>query len=74
MAQGLRGNGSDIAISTTGFAGPQADDGQLGLCFIGISTEKGVAVYKNVFYGDRNAIRAQAANMALYLVYKTITK
>ena len=74
MARGLRQNGSDVAISTTGFAGPTADDGQLGLCFIGISTAKGVSVYKNVFYGDRNGIRAQAANMALYLVYKTITK
>ena len=74
MAQGLRQNDSDVAVATTGFAGPTADDGQVGLCYIAISTEKGVAVYKNVFYGDRNAIRAQAANMALYLVYKTITK
>ena len=74
MAQCLRQNGSDIAISTTGYAGPTAYDGQVGLCYIGISTEKGVSVYKNVFFGDRNAIRAQAANMALYLVYKTITK
>ena len=74
MAQGLRQNGSDVALSTTGFAGPTADDGQVGLCYIGVSTAKGVSVYKNVFYGDRNAVRAQAANMALYLVYKTITK
>ena len=74
MAQGLRQNGSDIAISTTGFAGPTADNGQLGLCYIGISTEKGASVYKNVFSGDRNAIRVQAANMALFLAYKTITK
>ena len=74
MARGLRQNGSDIAISTTGFAGPDALDGQVGLCYIGIATEKGVSVYKNVFSGERNGIRAQAANMALYLVYKTITK
>ena len=74
MAQGLRQNGCDVAISTTGFAGPTADDGQVGLCYVGISTEKGVSVYKNVFSGDRNSIRAQAANTALYLVHKTITK
>ena len=74
MARGLRQNGSDVALSTTGYAGPTADDGQLGLCYIGIAMEKGVSVYKNVFSGDRNSIRAQAANMALYLVYKTITK
>ena len=74
MARGLRQNGSDIAVATTGFAGPTADDGQVGLCYVGISTERGVSVYKNVFSGDRNSIRSQAANMALYLVLKTITK
>ena len=74
MARGLRQNGSDIALSTTGFAGPAADDGQVGLCYIGIATEKGLSVYKNVFNGDRNSIRSQAVNTALYLVYKTITK
>ena len=75
MVEGLRQNGSDVALSTTGFAGPTTDDGQpVGLCYIGVSTEKGVSVYKNVFVGDRNGIRAQATNMALYLVYKTITK
>ncbi len=75
MAQGLLRNGCDVAISTTGYAGPKADDGYpVGLCFIGIATEKGVGVYKNIFSGARNAIRAQAANMALYLAYKTLTK
>ena len=75
MAQGLRKNGSDIAVSTTGFAGPTSDNGlPVGLCYIGIATERGVSVYRNVFTGDRNSIRAQAANMALYLVYKSITK
>ena len=75
MAKGLRGDGCDVAISTTGYAGPTADDGQpVGLCYVGVCTEKGVAVYKNVFVGDRNSIRAQATNMALYLVFKTITK
>lgn len=75
MALGLRRNGSDVAVSTTGFAGPTADDGlPVGLCYIGIATDKGVSVYKNVFSGGRNDIRAQAANMALYLVFKTLTK
>lgn len=74
MARGLRQNGSDVAVSTTGFAGPTADDGQVGLCYVGICSEKGVSVYKNVFVGDRNSIRSQATNMALYLVYKTLTK
>lgn len=75
MAVGLRKSGCDIALSTTGFAGPTADDGYpVGLCYVGVASDKGVSVYKNVFVGDRNAIRAQASNMALFLVYKTITK
>ena len=75
MAVGLLKYGGDIAVSTTGYAGPTSDNGQpVGLCYIAVATEKAVTVYKNVFNGDRNSIRAQAANMALYLVYKTITK
>lgn len=75
MAVGLRKNGSNVAVSITGNAGPTSEDGQpVGLCYIGIATERNVAVYKNVFLGDRNAIRAQATNTALYLVLKTLTK
>lgn len=75
MAIGLRKSGCDIALSTTGFAGPTSDDGlPVGLCYVGVASDKGVSVYKNVFSGDRNAIRAQVANMALFLVYKTIAK
>ena len=75
MATGLIQNGTDVAVSITGYAGPNAADGlPVGLCFIGIATAKGVSVYRNVFSGGRNAVRTQAANMALYLVYKTLTK
>lgn len=75
MVLGLRKNGSDIAVSITGNAGPTSEDGQpVGLCYIGIATERNVAVYRNVFLGDRNSIRMQATNMALYLVLKTLTK
>ena len=75
MATGLRKNGSDVAISITGIAGPTSEDGlPVGLCYIGVATEKAVTVYKNVFTGDRNSVRAQAANTALYLACKTLTK
>ncbi len=75
MAMGLRKNGSSIAVSVTGNAGPTAEDGQpVGLCYIGVATERNVAVYKNIFQGDRNSIRQQATNTALYLVLKTLTK
>lgn len=73
MAQGLRSNGTDIALGVTGFAGPTAEQGlPVGLCYIGISSQKGVFVYKNVFTGNRNVIRAQVTNMALFLIYKTV--
>lgn len=75
MAIGLRKNGSNVAVSVTGNAGPTSEDDQpVGLCYIGIATERNVAVYKNIFVGDRNSIRLQATNMALYLVLKTLTK
>lgn len=75
MAVGLSKNGSSIAVSITGNAGPTSEDGQpVGLCYIGIATERNVAVYRNIFLGDRNSIRAQAANTALYLTLKTLTK
>ena len=75
MATGLRQNGCDFAISTTGYAGPTAEHGlPVGLCYIGLATEKGVSVYRNIFSGDRNSIRAQAANTAMYLLIKYITK
>ena len=75
MALGLLKNGSDVAVAITGYAGPTAEAGQpVGLCYIGVATTKGVSVYRNVFSGNRDEIRAQATNMALYLVLKTITK
>lgn len=76
MATGLiKSNGTDLAIATTGFAGPTSDNGMpVGLCFIGVATPKGVSVYQYVFPGDRNSIRALATNMALFLAYKTVTK
>ena len=73
MAIGLLKNGADYAISTTGYAGPQADAGlPVGLCFIAIGTHKGVSVYKNVYTGTRNEIREQASNSALYLLWKNL--
>ncbi len=75
MARGLIKNGTDVAVSVTGYAGPTATDNMpVGLCYIGIATENGVSVYRNIFSGSRNNIRAQATNMALYLVLRTLTK
>ncbi|MBR2974183.1 MAG: CinA family protein, partial [Clostridia bacterium] len=44
----------------------------VGLCFVAIGTPKGVYVYKNVFSGDREQIRQQASNSALYFLWKAL--
>lgn len=73
MAKGLLTKNVDFSIATTGFAGPDADgDMPVGLCFVGVGTPKGVYVYKNVFAGDREQIRQQASNSALYFLWKAL--
>ena len=73
MAKNLLTQNADFTIATTGFAGPESDgDLPVGLCFIGIGTPKGVYVYKNVFAGDREQIRQQASNSALYFLWKAL--
>lgn len=66
------------SLSTTGYAGPSSENGMpVGLCYIGVGCNgangKYVKVFKNVFAGDRNSIRQQVANTALYLLCKSMT-
>lgn len=76
MALGaLNNTGSDIAIATTGYAGP-GDDPETGKFFIGIAFREGGAIrtiYKE-FYIDntREFIRETATKIALEKVYKII--
>lgn len=75
MAEGLLKSGSDIVVATTGYAGPDVTGKTpVGLCYIAVGSRNGVTVHKNVFVGDRNTIRAQVTNTALFLVIKSITK
>lgn len=77
MAAGLLlGGECDIALSTTGIAGPKSDDTQkpVGLCYIGVGTREGVHVYKYNFKGDRERITETAKNTALFLVIKKLKK
>lgn len=76
MVSGLLADkATDIAVSTTGYAGPSSDPGYpVGLCYIGVGSEKGISAYRYVFVGDRNSVRAQACNAALFAVYKTIVR
>lgn len=74
MANGLLKNMDvDIALSTTGIAGPSGASAAkpLGLTYIGVADRTGTKVYDHVFEGDRNTVRILAANTALfYLIDK----
>ncbi len=76
MAYGLLNQHIDVAVSTTGIAGPTGETmanvyKPVGLVYVGIAfrTSDPIALKFN-FRGDRNAIRACAANAALFYTYK----
>ncbi|MBR3381855.1 MAG: nicotinamide-nucleotide amidohydrolase family protein [Clostridia bacterium] len=73
MAEGLlRCSGADIAVATTGVAGPgpDADGHPEGLVFIGGATRSGSVTKELALAGSRRGIRLQAALSALTLLYK----
>lgn len=75
MATGLlRDDDTDIAIATTGIAGPKSDDSQkpVGLCYIAVGDRDGVHIHKYVFKGDREQITETAKNASLFLAIKHI--
>lgn len=76
MAEGLLSSGTcDVAISTTGIAGPKSDNTNkpVGLAYIGIGVkDEGVTVYEFNFKGDRETVTATAINRALFLAYKRL--
>ena len=70
MATGLlKGGNCDIAVSSTGIAGPASDDTSkpVGLCFIGVAVRAGVYVYEYHLSGSREDITEAATSEALYL-------
>ncbi len=75
MAAGLLKTGKcDLAISTTGIAGPKSDDTQkpVGLCYIAIGMKDGVHTYRQVITGNREQITETAKNTALFLAIKKL--
>ena len=69
MAEGSRAlYGSDIAVSTTGYAGPgKGERGEdPGLAYIGVSGHLGTEVHKEQFFGSLKSVRYGAAEKALY--------
>ncbi len=77
MALGLLTNGRcDLAIATTGIAGPNSDNTSkpVGLCYIAIGMKDGIHTYKYNFKGSREEVTKLATNTATYLAIKKIKK
>ncbi len=72
----LRKGNCDIAIATTGIAGPKSDNTEkpVGLCYIAVGMSDGVHTYKYNFNGTREQITEQAKNVALGLAIKKLKK
>ena len=75
MAYGLLATGNcDVAVATTGLAGPKSDrSGQpVGLSYIAVGTKDRIRVYRYVFDGDRKEITEKAINYALFFAYRQL--
>lgn len=73
MAAGLlQTPGTDIAISTTGIAGPGGGTmtKPVGLTFIAVGSRDAIHVYKHIFKGSRTNIRDNAAGAAMFYACK----
>ncbi|MFZ3132339.1 MAG: competence/damage-inducible protein A [Desulfosporosinus sp.] len=68
MAAGIRSKaGSDLAISTTGIAGPDGGSAQkpVGLVYVGLAAPEGIQVEKIQLYGERESVRQLTVQAAL---------
>jgi nicotinamide-nucleotide amidase len=68
---------ADIAIATTGIAGPSGETPEtpIGLVYIGVATKDGAQFhYRCVFSGNRQSIRAQAVGEALRILLASGTE
>ena len=75
MAYGLLNTSDcDVAVATTGLAGPKSDRLQqpVGLCYIAVGTREKIRVYRYIFDGNREEITQKGINYALYYAYKQL--
>ena len=76
MAAGAcRRLGADIAVSVTGIAGPGGGSPEkpVGLVYIGLASAAGGRATRHQFPGDREDVRARAAQMALFRLHQQLT-
>jgi nicotinamide-nucleotide amidase len=59
---------TDCSVAITGIAGPGGGTAEkpVGLVYIAVNIKGDVKVYRNMFGGNRDAIRARSAHMALF--------
>ncbi|KQV26694.1 MULTISPECIES: CinA family protein [unclassified Microcella] len=79
MAEGVRraaaveGAPADVGLATTGVAGPDAQDAApVGLVFVAVADDRGTEVRELRLEGDREAIRAAAAEAVLDLLVERL--
>ena len=67
---------SDIAIATTGIAGPDGgtEEKPVGLVYIGIRIKDEIHIERRIFSGDRNRIRERAVSQSLFSLIKILDK
>ena len=67
---------SDVAIATTGIAGPSggSKDKPVGLVYIGVKIGEEIEVRKYVFKGKRTEIKEKIANRAIQDAINMLTK
>ena len=67
---------TNVAISTTGIAGPDGgtDEKPVGLVYIGIYINGETFVKEYIFDGDRQTVRSQVVNKALNILRKKLKK
>jgi PncC family amidohydrolase len=66
---------TDVSISFTGNAGPTVlEDKPVGLVYIGICLKGQVFVYKNIFPGDRTAIRKECVDFGVGMLTELLSQ
>lgn len=75
MADGSRRlYSTDIAVSTTGIAGPDGGTSTqpVGLVYTGVAGPWGTVIHKDVYPGDREEVKRRAATRAVYYMVQYI--